>query len=48
MNGKKILVFSPHADDAEVSMGGTIRKLTQSGHNVTLVVCIVPSERFAD
>ena len=29
MNKKKIVVFSPHADDAEIAMGGTIAKLSK-------------------
>ena len=43
MKNKKILVFSPHADDVEIAMGGTIAKL--STHNdITLVTCILPTE----
>jgi len=37
------LVFSPHADDVEIAMGGTIAKLSK--HNdITLVTCILPTE----
>tara|TARA_B100001123_G_scaffold376632_1_gene443434 strand:- start:1033 stop:1713 length:681 start_codon:yes stop_codon:yes gene_type:complete len=43
-NKQKVLVISPHADDAEVSMGGTIKKLTKEGHSVKLLVCIIPNE----
>jgi len=43
MNGKKILVFSPHADDVEISMGGTIAKLSRT-NDVTIITCIVPEE----
>ncbi|MFC1900290.1 PIG-L deacetylase family protein [Chloroflexota bacterium] len=39
-----ILVFSPHPDDAEVLMGGTIAKYTQKGHNVLIVVVTVPNQ----
>jgi glucosamine-6-phosphate deaminase len=33
---KRVLVFSPHPDDAVVSMGGTIRRLVQQGHDVRI------------
>ena len=39
-----ILVISAHADDAEVSMGGTIAKMTAYSHDVRLLVCIIPHE----
>ena len=31
---KRVLIFSPHPDDAVVSMGGTIKRLVQQGHDV--------------
>ena len=31
---KRVLVFSPHPDDDVISMGGTIRRLVQQGHDV--------------
>ena len=31
---KRVLIFSPHPDDAIVSMGGTIKRLVQQGHEV--------------
>jgi len=40
-----ILVFSPHPDDAEVLMGGTIAKYAQKGHNVLLAVATVPNQK---
>jgi N-acetylglucosamine malate deacetylase 1 len=40
----RYLVISTHSDDAEVSMGGTISKLTTMGHDVKLLVCIIPCE----
>ena len=43
MNKKNIVVFSPHADDAEIAMGGTIAKLSKK-NNVTIVTAIIPSE----
>ena len=33
---KRVLVFSPHPDDAVVSMGGTVRRLVQQGHDVSI------------
>lgn len=40
----KILVIGAHADDPEVSMGGTIAKFIAEGHEVRLLVCIIPCE----
>ena len=31
---KRVLVFSPHPDDDVISMGGTLRKLVEQGHDV--------------
>lgn len=31
---KRIIVFSPHPDDDVISMGGTLRRLVQQGHDV--------------
>ena len=33
---KRVLVFSPHPDDVAVSMGGTVRRLVQQGHQVSV------------
>ena len=44
MKNKKILVFSPHADDVEIAMGGTIAKLSEDNADITLVTCILPTE----
>ena len=33
---KRVLIFSPHPDDAVVSMGGTVRRLVQQGHDVSV------------
>ncbi len=33
---KRVLIFSPHPDDAVVSMGGTVRRLVQQGHDVRI------------
>ena len=35
---KRVLVFSPHPDDAVVSMGGTLRRLVQQGHDVHVAI----------
>ena len=40
-----IIVFSPHPDDAEVLMGGTIARYTRNGHEVKIVLVTVPSQR---
>jgi glucosamine-6-phosphate deaminase len=31
---KRVIVFSPHPDDDVISMGGTVRRLIQQGHDV--------------
>ena len=33
---KRVLIFSPHPDDAIVSMGGTVRRLVQQDHDVSI------------
>jgi len=40
-----ILVFSPHPDDAEVLVGGTIAKYTEKGHHVLIVTVTVPNQK---
>ena len=40
-----ILVFSPHPDDAEVLMGGTIAKYIQEGHDVLIVLVTIPIQK---
>jgi len=42
----KILVMSPHADDAEIAMGGTIARYTHEGHKVKIITAILPSENI--
>jgi len=39
------MVFSPHPDDAEVLMGGTIAKYTKRGHCVLIVVVTIPNKK---
>ena len=39
-----ILALSPHADDVEIAMGGTIAKFASEGHNVTIITAILPKE----
>ena len=41
-----ILVLSPHADDSEIAMGGTIAKYANEGHNVSIITAILPSENI--
>jgi|TARA_R110002074_G_scaffold54964_1_gene136657 LmbE family N-acetylglucosaminyl deacetylase len=40
----KVLIIGAHADDPEVSMGGTISKLVRAGHQAKLLTCILPEE----
>ncbi len=40
-----IIVFSPHPDDAEVLVGGTIAKYTKKGHNVLIVLVTIPNQK---
>jgi bacillithiol biosynthesis deacetylase BshB1 len=35
--GRRLMVVSPHPDDAELGMGGTIIKLKKQGHTVAIV-----------
>ncbi|MDC0454722.1 PIG-L family deacetylase [Candidatus Pelagibacter sp.] len=41
-----ILIISPHADDAEIAMGGTISKLAKEGHKITILTAIFPKENL--
>lgn len=43
---KKILILSPHADDSELGMGGTIAKLVEEGAKV--VVLLIATHRKKD
>jgi len=40
-----VIVFSPHPDDAEVHMGGTIARHTQRGHDVLIVLVTIPDPK---
>lgn len=40
----KVLVIGAHADDPEIAMGGTIANLIKNGHEVKLLICIIPCE----
>lgn len=40
----KVIAFSPHPDDAEVLMGGTIAKYAQKGHDVLIVLVTIPNQ----
>jgi N-acetylglucosamine malate deacetylase 1 len=40
----KVIVFSPHPDDAEILMGGAIARYAQKGHEVLIVVVTVPNQ----
>ena len=39
-----IIALSPHADDVEIAMGGTIARFVDEGHNVTIMTAIIPKE----
>ena len=41
-----ILALSPHADDVEIAMGGTIARYVHEGHNVTILTAILPKENI--
>lgn len=41
----RIIAFSPHPDDAEVLMGGTIAKYIQKGHDVLIVAVTIPNQK---
>ena len=43
---KNIIALSPHADDVEIAMGGTIAKYVNEGHNVTIITAILPKENI--
>lgn len=45
---KRILVFSPEPQDAVVAMGGTLERLVQQGHEVTLVCQTSGNLRVSD
>ncbi len=40
-----IIAFSPHPDDAEVLMGGTIARYTKEGHHVLIVLVTIPNQK---
>ena len=40
---KRILILSPHSDDAELGCGGTISKLVADGHEI-LWLCFSTAE----
>ncbi|WHX50777.1 PIG-L deacetylase family protein [Paenibacillus woosongensis] len=40
---KKYLIVTAHPDDAEITMGGTIKKLTSEGHKVMTIIASIPT-----
>jgi len=40
-----VVVFSPHPDDAEVMMGGTIARYAQKGHKVSIILVTIPNQK---
>jgi glucosamine-6-phosphate deaminase len=47
-NRKRVVVFSPEPQDAVVAMGGTLERLVEQGHDVTLVCQTSGNLRVAD
>ena len=45
---KRVLAFSPHPDDVVVSMGGTLRRLVQQGHDVYVAFQTPGDETVSD
>ncbi|MDQ0173378.1 PIG-L deacetylase family protein [Paenibacillus tundrae] len=41
---KRNLIITAHPDDAEITMGGTIKKMTTLGHEVKNLIICLPSE----
>ena len=41
-----VLALSPHADDVEIAMGGTIAKYVAQNHNVTILTAVLPKENI--
>ncbi len=40
-----VVAFSPHPDDVEIAMGGTVAKYAQKGHNVLIVLVSTPNQK---
>jgi LmbE family N-acetylglucosaminyl deacetylase len=40
----RVLAISPHADDVEIAMGGTIARFVDEGHVVKILTMIIPCE----
>ncbi len=40
----KVLCFGAHPDDIEIGMGGAIARYAAEGHQILMVVCMVPNE----
>ena len=45
---KKVLVFSPHPDDDVISMGGTLKRLVEQGHQVSAAYMVTESNAVHD
>ena len=41
----RILAFGAHPDDVEVGMGGTIAEYAKRGHEVYIVIAMIPTEK---
>ena len=42
----KILVLSPHCDDAEIAMGGTMARFVSQGHEIKLINTLISGTDF--
>lgn len=48
MEKQKVLILSPHTDDAELGCGGTISKLIEEGHDIFWVVFSIARESLLE
>lgn len=45
---RKVLIFSPHPDDDVISMGGTLKRLVDQGHHVSVAYMVTGSNAVHD
>lgn len=44
----RVLIFSPHPDDDVISMGGTLARLVDQGHQVSVAYMVTGSNAVHD